>query len=473
MNILINKLSHALTANMISTFVSFLTTLIVPKFFGVDITQFGYYQIFVFYVGYIGFFHFGWCDGLYLRDGGKDYSELDSGMYSIQFRLLTVIETIIALLLSIYAVCFIENPDYRFIILMIALNIVLVIPQTMLSFILQATNRIKEYAYITITSRIVFGVLLIIIFLVGYKDYKLIVVGYNISYVFSLIISCLACRKIVVAKAAPVSIGISEAFTNISIGIKLMISNIMSLLIIGVTRWGIQMQWDVVTFAKVSFSLSVTNMFLLLINAIGLVLYPMLRRKDEEKLVEIYKRMSDILLIFLFGVLIFYYPIKVILTFWLPQYIESMEYMAILLPVCVYSAKMSMLVTTYMKVFRFEKLIMIVNFCGLIVASMSAVISTFVLQNLTIAILSIILNQMFICVIAEYVLSRKIKIKIGYNILLELSMTISFIFFSWSIGGWIGMLLYLLCYFAYLVIKWQDIKLFVKEIELLKSSKSA
>lgn len=465
MNMFINKLSHAFSANMISTVVSLLTTLIVPKFFGDDISQYGYFQIFVFYVGYVGFFHFGWCDGLYLRDGGKDYRKLDRGLFSIQFRILSVLEIIIAFSLTIYAIYLIESPEYRFITLMIALNIILVIPQTMLSLILQATNRIKEYAYITIISRGVYGMLLLLIFLFGYKDYRLILVGYNISYFISLIISILACREIVIAKAASLSIGISEGVTNISIGIKLMLSNIMGFLVIGVARWGVQMKWDVATFGKVSFTLSMTNMLLVLINAIGLVLYPMLKQTDEKKLNGIYKMMSTILMVSLFGVLILYYPIRVILLLWLPQYIESIDYMAILLPLCVYSAKMSMLVTTYMKVFRYEKLIMIVNFFGLIFASTTILISAFILQNLTIVIMSIILNQMLICVIAELVLSRRIKVTVVQDISLEIIMTISFILLSWFIGGWLGMSLYFLCYFSYLAIKKQDIKLAVKEIK--------
>lgn len=53
---------YVVGANLLSLFVSILTTLVVPKFFGDDVGQYGYLQIYMFYLGYIGFFHFGWCD---------------------------------------------------------------------------------------------------------------------------------------------------------------------------------------------------------------------------------------------------------------------------------------------------------------------------------------------------------------------------------------------------------------------------
>lgn len=463
MNKIIKNISYSLVANLISTFVSLLTTLVLPKFFGYEITQYGYYQIFIFYIGYVGFFHFGWCDGLYLRDGGKEYSNLDFGLYSIQYKLLFVLEFLIALILILYAVIFTKSSDYKFIFIMIALNILLVIPQTMLSFILQTTNRIKEYANITIMSRFIYGLLLIIIILFRLKDYKIIIVSYNISYAFSLILSVIYCRDIVYFKAASLTFGVVEAVKNISVGSKLMFSNIVNLLITGVVRVGIQMRWDVSTYGKISLALSITNMFLILINAVSIVLYPMFKQKDEKKLIRIYKIMNNMTMIFLFSILILYYPIRNLLSYWLPQYSESLEYLALLFPLCVYSAKMNMIVSTYMKVLRFEKLMLLVNLCGLGVAFITTFVSVIVLSNLQFAILMIIFNQVFRSVIAEYLLSKRLKIDLNSDIILEILLTTSFIIFSWMIGGWIGMMLYGTLYFAYLILKKEYVKFIVQK----------
>lgn len=59
------KVLYAVGANLLSLLVSVLTTLIVPKFFGDAVEQYGYLKIYLFYVGYIGFF---------IWDGATEFS---------------------------------------------------------------------------------------------------------------------------------------------------------------------------------------------------------------------------------------------------------------------------------------------------------------------------------------------------------------------------------------------------------------
>ena len=50
--------------------------IIVPKFLSLE--DYGLWQLFLFYYSYIGFFHFGWEDGIYLRYAGNSFETLDS-----------------------------------------------------------------------------------------------------------------------------------------------------------------------------------------------------------------------------------------------------------------------------------------------------------------------------------------------------------------------------------------------------------
>ena len=70
-----NNIIFAFLAQGISLFLSVLMSLIVPKF--LTVRDFGYWQLFIFYFGYVGFFHFGLNDGVYLKYGGKSYDEMD------------------------------------------------------------------------------------------------------------------------------------------------------------------------------------------------------------------------------------------------------------------------------------------------------------------------------------------------------------------------------------------------------------
>ena len=80
------NISYTFMSNVIHLLISTVTVLIIPKFVGVE--TYGYYQLYLFYISYAGVAYFGWCEGIYLREGGKYYSELDKGQYSAQFRLL-------------------------------------------------------------------------------------------------------------------------------------------------------------------------------------------------------------------------------------------------------------------------------------------------------------------------------------------------------------------------------------------------
>lgn len=50
---------------------------------------------------------------------------------------------------------------------------------------------------------------------------------------------------------------------------------------------------------------------------------------------------------------------------WLPEYTDSLMYMALLFPMCIYEGKMSLLINTYLKTLREEKAMLKVNLIAL------------------------------------------------------------------------------------------------------------
>ena len=468
----IKKVFYAIGANLLSLCVSVLTTLVVPKFLGVNVEQYGYLQIYLFYVSYIGFFHLGWCDGVFLRDGGKHYDDLNKPLYSGQFWLLCVTQTLIASLIAVIGCLLSKTADYKFICFAIALNVIVYLPRTMLAYYLQTTNRIKEYSSITTVGRSVYGVSIIVIILFFSKSYKHFVWGDIIGKAVALFVAVWWCRDILKTKPAPVKLTVAEAKLNIGVGIKLLIANIAGMLILGVVQWGIQTKWDVATYAKVSFTLSVSNLLLVFISAVALVLYPTLRRTNENELNNIYDVLRNVLMVPMLGCLIIYYPVELVLSLWLPQYAESMRYMAILFPMCIYAAKSSLLVTTYLNVRRMEKTTLIVNLIGVGVAVVTTALSVFVFNNLTLAMISIVFNQMFRCVLGEFLLAKNMKISVLKDNICEVLLTILFIGVSWFIGAWLGVVLYFAGYLVYLLIKYKDIKLTISQFKKIRNGKT-
>lgn len=451
----IKKLSYSISSNLISFIVSALVVLIVPKLIGVE--EYGYWQLYLFYSSYIGFLHFGWNDGIYLRIGGEEYKELDKKMYFSQFIQLLASQVVIGIVILFITSKTVEDANRAFIISMVVLAMVITNTRHMLLYILQATSRIEEYAKVTVFDRVTYIVVIISLLVFGVRDYQLMIIADILGKFLSLMYSMYFCKDIVFNKISDFYFTIKEAIINIKVGINLMFSNIASQLIIGIIRFGVERTWDVATFGKVSLTLSVSNMMMIFINAIGIILYPILRRTNQNKFANIYSTIRDFLMTVLFGALIFYYPFKTIVSAWLPQYAESLMYMAMIFPMFIYEGKMALLINTYLKTMRREKVMLRINVISMLCSLVITLVSTKVFQSLDITILNIILILAFRSIISEFYLSKELNINVKKDIILEMTLTIVFIISGWFINSWYTVLIYGFAYLLYLIIKKRDL----------------
>lgn len=452
----INNLSYTFSANIISLLINVAIILIIPKILGTD--QYGYYQLYVFYSGYVGISYLGWCEGIYLRKGGEYYDKLDKGLYHTQLCIMAVYELLIfSILFGIVSLLNCEA-DKKYVVGYTCIAAIALCLRFLITSVLQATSRLKEYAMVIVSEKLCFIVAAAFLVLFGFKNHHSIILANVFAVYVSLLLGMWFCRDIAFAK---INNSIKHVFheikENIATGIKLQISTVCSMLIIGVVRFGIEQHWDISTFGKVSLTLSISNMAVTAINAIGVVIYPILRRTNQDRLSEIYKVMRIMLMGLVFGAIIFYYPVQKMLVAWLPQYAESLRYAAILLPICVYESKVSILINTYFNTLRLESLQMKCNLTALVLSVILTNVSVYAFDSVTVAIISILIVLIFRCVICEIVLSTKMPIHVIRDIALELIMTVAFIICNWYFG-FAGMVLYAACYVAYLVLKRRDIK---------------
>lgn len=463
--VFVKNFSYTLFSNIISLAISTIIILIVPKLIGVK--AYSYWQLYMFYASYVGFFQFGWNDGIYLRYGGKEYKELDKGLFFSQFWMLTIFQIILAGIIILASSIYISEKEKQYILIMVAACMVILGLRAMILFVLQATNRIKEYAHITIMERVLYCCLIIAFLIFGISEYKMMILADLVGKFISLLYAIYCCKDIAFRKITTFYFSFKETIENISVGIKLMFANIASMLVIGIVRFGIENSWDVSTFGKVSLTLSVSNLMMLFIDAVGIVMFPILRRTNEKKLSSIYITMRDFLMVILFGALILYYPLKIILLAWLPKYSDSLMYMALVFPMCTFEGKMALLVNTYLKTLRKEKLMLRINFISLSLSLMFTFVATILLRNLNLAIVSIVVLLAFRCALAEMYLSKILKITLYKDTILELSMTLIFILSGWFINSWFTVLLYALAYLMYLLIKRKGITKTINNLKQL------
>lgn len=453
---LIRNFSFTISSNLISLIISTIVVIVFPKLIGVE--EYGYWQLYLFYLSYVGFLHFGWSDGIYLRYGGEEYINLNKKIFSSQFYLMILFQFTIAIFIIIISILFIEDTNRAFIFNMIALNAFFINVLSVLLLTLQATNRIKEFAQINIISRVSYVFLIILFISIGFREFKIMIVADLIGKSLSLIYAIYICKDIVFNKITTLNLNILEATQNIKVGMKLMFANIASMLIIGVVRFGIEFSWDVSTFGKISLTLSVSNLFMLFINSTGIVIFPLLRKMRIEALPKVYLVFRDILMLLLFFVLILYFPMKTFLAKWLPNYAESLTFMALLFPISLYEGKMGLLINTFLKTLREERYIMKINIIILLLSVFLTIFTTLIFRNLNLAVLTILIVISIRSILAEIYLSRILKINVIRDIIFESILTILFVVVGWNIFSVYGFILYSISVSIYIFLKRKNLK---------------
>ena len=97
----LKNIMYASIANGISLMISLLLTLLIPKLFSVR--QYGYWQLYTLYISFVGFFHLGIVNGIYLEYGGVEYGKLPRDEFRSLFRALNLLEVIFALIIFAFA----------------------------------------------------------------------------------------------------------------------------------------------------------------------------------------------------------------------------------------------------------------------------------------------------------------------------------------------------------------------------------
>jgi len=464
-NTIKSNLFYAFFSNTLVITVSLLLIFLIPKFFGV--VEYAYWQLYIFYGAYIGFFQLGWNDGIYLKYGGLKYESLNKKVVSSQFKLFVLFQAMISLLIIIGSLLLIDQTNKQLIIIFVSINLIFSNSKAMLGYILQATNRIKLFSKINVLDRSLFIIIVIIFLFSNVSSYVyLIIIDVSIK-ILSFAIIVYVTRDIVFQKTK-FKVSLYETFDSIKIGINLMLSNIASMLLIGIVRFIIESKWGIETFGKVSLTLSISGLLVIFLNSVAVVIFPLLKNIDIDKKIIIYKDIKIFVTSLILIAMLTYYPIKYLSSIWLPEYSETFKYMAILFPLALYEGKQAILINPYMKALREEKAILKINFIVLLISFILSAIFGFILHNLDLLVINILLSIMMRTILMEVYLSRKLNISLLKNILVEFSLVLIFVISSWFIDNWISTIIYFVALLPYLYLERNNLLIATKKIILFK-----
>lgn len=460
----LNHFSYTFSSNFFKLIFNVIIMLIMPKMIGV--TEYSYFQYYTLLSNYTLYFHFGWCDGIYLRYVGIDYANYNKRIISNQFWGSCLWGLVISFIILTLIIIFPLDLERKWIFLCLALVTAVVVPQIMLIVILQAASRLKESSQMTLIEKSIYAFSLLLMIGFGIRQYRYMILGDALGKIISLGFGMYICRDIILGTyGLNVKEFKDELKKNFQVGIFLLVANLTSVLITGMPQLFIENKWGINTFGYISFSLNLSKMVMIVINAISIILVPFFRNSSEDKLKQIYLKVNSVLMVILFGILTIYYPLRSVLVAFLPEYQLSIRYLALLFPLCLFESKTAMVLNTYLKALREEKRLCVGNVVTVGISFIVSVINIYIINSPTITIASIPIILAIRKIILEYFIEKRLKIIIWKDSMIEIILCIIFMLVSWNYHGWISMVIYLAFACGYFYYKREVISYFLNLIK--------
>ncbi len=421
----LGNVSVAFLAQGISLLVSLVMSIFAPKF--LDENEFAYWQLFIFYITYVGLFHFGLSDGVYLRYGGCTKSGLDERLLGSQLRLMSLFHILVTGITAC-VLCRLPIDEGRVHVFLLT-GVFLIVGNIFwyCGFVFQAINETKVYSMGIIITRGAFFLSAIAAFLIGYRKAFTYIVLYTISQGLGTAFVLIKGKWFVFSSFVGWTETIGECVKNIAAGISLTISNVAGNLILGIGRAIVDVGNGLVAFGLVSYAVAMTNFFLQFISQISMVMFPALRRLNKDQSNSVYVNLR-LLTGFAFNwIYIVYIPASILLLHWLPAYADSFTYLTVLLPICVFDGKMQLLHGTMLKVYRKERTLLVINICVLGISTICSLICVFVLQSVFALSVSMVIMIALRCLLSSMLLSLKCGMQYDYEALWDVGGAVVFV----------------------------------------------
>lgn len=460
------NLKFAIGAESLQLFQSILMALIIPKLLGIE--QFGFWQLFIFYTSYGGFFHLGLLDGIYLKIGGKKKEEVNFSSIASQLKVLIIWLLIIQTPAVVYGFLN-NNHDRKIVIISSCIYIILYNLISYHSYILQCINEIKAYSLGKCMDMLIFICGLIILIFGNINYFFPYICVYFISKISSLIYYSLNLKSLWsnFAKKVTKSIFV-EIIDNIKIGFNLLASNIAGMMILGFGRWMVDTEWGIKAFSKVSFSLLFVNFFLMFIQQASMVLFPDLRRRNDSQVETIYYRMTSIIRYSMPIVLLSFLPFALVISLWFAEYSDSITFLIYLLPLCCFETKMQLIYNTLFKVKRMEKKLLLCNLISLSISIGIILISIYIIETITSVVMCMLIAIFVRSVIAEYIIEKDISNstkKIFMDIIPEVLFVALFIILLSAFSILTGWIIYFILTLLFVLYNSRTYKILIKKHE--------
>ena len=419
---------------------SFITGFILPKIMGPE--EFGYWQIYLFYLGYLNLFGLGLNDGIGLFYGGYEYERLPFQRIRASMRVFFIYLIVVTAVLFT-AFSFTRDPTRQGIYQVLALSVPSICLQCIVLTVFLSVGKTGVYNVVNLLLKVLATaayVLLLFFHMSRSEDVMLADFGVRI---FVTAICLVLGRRFLFGKAEPIRTGLREFGEKCRYGLNITFALIAASFMPVAGRTIVEWNESAYVYGQYAFAMSILHIIVTFTSTAGTVIFPFLKRLSEEKLPEYYKKFSFICSSLIYIAWFAYIPVVWIIRYFMKEYIPVLSYLHILLAMCLPLGRSQLLLTSYFKAYRMEKAYLILNIVGVLAMMGITAGSYFIFHSIISVAISTTVTMTIWCLCAELYLYHNVGGNFSWkDKLIEFIMMLMFVVSS-SFGS---LVLFILIY---------------------------
>lgn len=375
----IKKLLITVVSQGIILGLSVITGFVLPERMGPE--SFGYWQIYLFYLTYINLFGLGFNDGIALFYGGYDYEKLPFERLRASMRIVYLYLASVCAV-GVGAVLLLCNGTiYQSIYLALVLNIPLTCIQCIVLTTFLSVGKTEIYNWINLLLKILTVGLYLLLIFSGHTGPTGIILADTFGRLAITVLCVVLGRGFLFGNSASLKIGWQELWEKSKSGFMITIALISSMLMPVLGRSIVEQNEPIAVYGIYSFAMSLLTIILSFTSVLGTVIFPLLKRMEPDEMTESYSKFALLCDGFVILALLLYLPLMFIVRRMMVQYIPALDYLYILLVMCLPLGRMQLLVTPFYKAKRLEKELLIANLIGVAVMFVSLVGGYMIFRN--------------------------------------------------------------------------------------------
>ncbi len=330
-------------------------TFFVPRY--ISPAEYAAWQLYAVYYSFISLASLGIPEGLLLRFGGADGAFCEGSFMRGHFLWVLVTSGSVALALG--GAAFFARGTMRTVPALLAPAAVLRCVFNYTADLFRLSGRISRYAKMAIVDRAAHVLFVALFLATGRTSFVFLAIAEMLGLVLGTMTGA---RYVPHAYFGRIERADRKPpFATIGAGILVVLSAQAAALPVSGSKLFVRYLVGSQVFAAVSFAFTVAHAIVTFASAAGAALFPSLKRMSVSELPKAYAPMR-LGVTFLCAVALFaFLPLALFLRIWLPDYAESVKYLAVLFPMSLYTVRQHLLTDVYSKAMRKEGKLLFLN----------------------------------------------------------------------------------------------------------------